>query len=194
MSKTYQIKLWEYEYIHLPTSYPFVVQMIAGDHPKLNCYPHKLAKETEYVTFELSFKFNNAPISLQEVCENVIGIPCTLSYQEVKNINKQIVIPNVNFENKVNIMYTIFNTKPKTFSMLKRKDLTFLYIEETEVVVSEFSKCRACNDIDPYGFVDPDGVIPDNNYTCWACINHPDRRFKNIPNDKIQEFRLFYKI
>jgi len=46
------------------------------------------------------------------------------------------------------------------------------------------ARCRACNDVDPYGFIEPDGVVDDGNYTCWECSRHPFRWSRGLKTEE----------
>ena len=59
---------------------------------------------------------------------------------------------------------------------------------------SSYSKngcyCRSCNEYNEYA--EPDEVIEDNKFTCFVCGNHPDRKGKGLPNDKVAEIDKIY--
>jgi len=51
--------------------------------------------------------------------------------------------------------------------------------------------CRACNDYNKYAV--PDNIINDSKFTCWSCMNHPERKRKGLTSDKIKELEKYYK-
>jgi len=51
--------------------------------------------------------------------------------------------------------------------------------------------CRSCNEFNKYA--EPDNVIDDNKYTCWACKTHPYRKYKGLKTkEDIQKFKKYY--
>jgi len=59
-------------------------------------------------------------------------------------------------------------------------------LDELEVTIIESTEvnkdgiyCRACNDFNRYAEVD--SLTNDGKFTCWACAQHPERKFLGLP-------------
>jgi len=53
------------------------------------------------------------------------------------------------------------------------------------------SCCRSCGEHNPYA--EADNIVNDNCHTCFRCVNHPERKRKNIPVEKQKEFAEYYE-
>jgi len=51
--------------------------------------------------------------------------------------------------------------------------------------------CRSCCEYNKYA--NPDYVIMDGKFTCWTCANHPERKRKGLPPDKVKDLESYYK-
>lgn len=51
--------------------------------------------------------------------------------------------------------------------------------------------CRSCSEFNKYAA--PDHIVYDGKFTCWACANHPERKLKGLPLDKVKDLEEYYK-
>jgi len=63
--------------------------------------------------------------------------------------------------------------------------------EDTPIVHIKGSNCRVCNLYNHY--MGTDNVVDDNKHTCYNCINSPYRWKTNIPKEKINDLKKYYK-
>ena len=62
--------------------------------------------------------------------------------------------------------------------------------EHLETYIKKGCHCRSCNEFNDYA--EPDAVIDDGKFTCWHCGNHPDRKKRGLPSDKVKYIDKIY--